>query len=330
MPTPLPPSSTRSCADGLFRWDARIRCCGRRNAWSAARSSACSPIARSSPTRPCAAISSARRPPFPRDRCSSRRFSRRPWFCSSVFISAAGTMRSTSSPSPRRSSSAAPTAAPSSSPGSRAMRSGSSTTAAARPTTGSTSMISGTRSVALLLLIPGVALAQTWELKELMRVMAEVPASRVRFVETRHIAMLTRPIELKGSLSYERPNRLAKHVESPFDELLTVDGESATLFNRTKGEQRFVSLREQPALGALVESVRATLAGDLPQLELHYRLEFSGTRGAWTLRLAPRDDKLKGYVETITLAGAGARLRRIETVEASGDRSVMRILHDAK
>lgn len=192
-------------------------------------------------------------------------------------------------------------------------------------------MISGARSVlACVLLAPTLALGQEWDLRALMRDMAQVPASESRFVETRHIAMLTRPIELKGSLSYERPNRLAKHVESPFDELLSVDGQSATLFNRTKGEQRFVSLREQPALGALVESVRATLAGDLPQLERHYKLEFSGPRGGWTLRLAPRDDRVKGYVETITLAGAEARLRRIEIVEASGDRSVMRILHDAK
>ena len=76
--------------------------------------------------------------------------------------------------------------------------------------------------------------------------------------------------------------------------------------------------------------LRATLAGDLPQLERHYKLDFSGARGGWTLRLAPRDAQVKGYVETITLAGAEARLRRIEIVEASGDRSVMRILHDGK
>ena len=160
--------------------------------------------------------------------------------------------------------------------------------------------------------------------------MAAVPASRTRFVETRHLALLTRPLELKGSLTYERPHRLTKHVESPFDELLTVDGEALSLVNRTKGEQRIVSLREQPALGALVESVRATLAGDRAQLERHYRVKFSGARQAWQLQLAPREAQLRAHVESIALSGAGARLQRIEVLESGGDSSVMSILHDGK
>jgi outer membrane lipoprotein-sorting protein len=192
-------------------------------------------------------------------------------------------------------------------------------------------MISGVRSLlALLWFASTLALAQGWNLDALMAEMATVPASRTRFVETRHLALLTRPLELKGSLSYERPNRLAKHVETPFDELLTVNGEALSLVNKTKGEQRFLSLSEQPALRALVESVRATLAGDRAQLERHYRIQFSGARDAWRLQLVPRDSQLRGYIESITLSGAAARLQRIEALESSGDRSVMTILHDGK
>lgn len=193
-------------------------------------------------------------------------------------------------------------------------------------------MTSGVRSAlaALLLVFTITAGAQTWDLGSLMQEMAQVPASSSRFVETRHIALLTRPLELKGRLSYERPNRLSKHVQSPFDELISVDGDALTLFNKTKGEQRFISLREQPQLRALVESVRATLAGDLAQLERHYRVEFSGTRGSWQMLLVPRDAKVRKYVQTIALAGAEARLARIEIVETGGDRSVMTILHDDK
>jgi hypothetical protein len=44
--------------------------------------------------------------------------------------------------------------------------------------------------------------AQSWDLQALMGEMAAVPASRTRFVETRHLALLTRPLELKGSLTY--------------------------------------------------------------------------------------------------------------------------------
>ena len=192
-------------------------------------------------------------------------------------------------------------------------------------------MTSGVRSwLALLLLASTPASAQGWNLDALMSEMAAVPASRTRFVETRHLAMLTQPLELKGSLSYERPNRLVKHVETPFDELLTVDGEALSLVNKSKGEQRSLSLREQPALGALVEGVRATLAGDRAQLERHYRVQFSGRRDAWRLHLVPRATQVRAHVESITVSGAAARPQRIEVLESTGDRSVMTIVHDGK
>jgi hypothetical protein len=191
-------------------------------------------------------------------------------------------------------------------------------------------MTSGVRSVlALVLLVPGLALG-AWDVKALMQEMAQVPSSQARFVETRHLAILTRPLELKGSLRYERPNRISKHVQSPFDELLSVEGDALTLVNKAKGEQRFLSLREQPALGALVESVRATLAGDLAQLERHYKVQLSGAREAWSLRLAPRGAQVRAYVETITIAGSASRVGRIEVLETGGDRSVMTIVHDRK
>ena len=192
-------------------------------------------------------------------------------------------------------------------------------------------MISGARSVyVLLLVLPALCFGQGFDLAALMREMAQVQSSTTRFVETRHLAMLTRPLELKGSLTYERPNRLTKHVESPFDEMLTVDGEALSMVNRTKGEQRFLSLKEQPALRALVESIRATLAGDGAQLERHYRVKFSGKESSWQLQLVPRDAQLRSYVESITLSGSGARVQRIEALEGAGDRSVMTILHDGK
>ena len=181
-----------------------------------------------------------------------------------------------------------------------------------------------------LLLVSTFSFSQTWDLQALMREMAAVPVSRTRFVETRHLAMLTQPIELRGSLTYERPHRLTKHVEAPFDETLTVDGETLSLVNKSKGEKRSVSLREQPALGALVESVRATLAGDGAQLERHYRVKLSGARDAWQLRLLPREAQLRAYVESIALSGAGPRVQRIEVLESGGDSSVMTILHDGK
>jgi outer membrane lipoprotein-sorting protein len=159
-----------------------------------------------------------------------------------------------------------------------------------------------------------------------MTEMSQVRESRAQFVEIRTIALLTQPVELKGTLSYERPRRLMKHVQSPVDEMLSVDGDTLTM--RSASRQQVISLRKEPAAGALVASVRATLAGDLAELERHYRVELSGARASWTLRLVPREARVRRAVESITLGGAGARLSRVDTLEANGDRSVMTIRHD--
>lgn len=190
-------------------------------------------------------------------------------------------------------------------------------------------MISGALRFFIALFVFPV-FAQAWDLPDLMQAMAQVPSSHARFVETRHIALLTGPVELKGTLSYERPHRVAKHVQSPVDELLTVDGDALSVVNKAKGERRVVSLREQPTAGALVAAVRATLAGDLGELKRHYEAELEGARAAWRLRLVPRDRQVRRYVASITLAGADTRVQRIESVETSGDRSLMTILHDGK
>ena len=192
-------------------------------------------------------------------------------------------------------------------------------------------MTSGARSLALLVAGLPQYKPQSWDLQALMQSLAQVPSSNARFVETRHIALLTQPLELKGSLSYERPNRLAKHVQSPFDELLSVDGDALTVCNKTKGEQRIVSLREQPAAGrAGGERARHARRRSRRSSSAITRSSFRARATRGRLRLVPRDARVSAYVDTITLAGSGARLERIESVEASGDRSRMTILHDGK
>ena len=171
--------------------------------------------------------------------------------------------------------------------------------------------------------------AQGWGLQALMQGMAQVSSSRARFVETRHVALLSQPLELSGILSYDRPDRLTKHVQSPFDERLSVEGDTLTLVSKSRGT-RVVSLRSEPAVRALVESVRATLSGDRARLERHYEAEVFGTEAAWTLRLAPRDAEVQAMVQSIVLGGSESRLDVIEVLEASGDRSKITILHDAK
>src|SRR4029453_10340205 len=109
-----------------------------------------------------------------------------------------------------------------------------STMRGARPTTGSISTISGMKgsiNLALLLaLIPLLAeAAPQLTITELMQMLGSVESASAKFVETRHSALLKSPLVLQGTLAYRRPDRLEKHVLSPYDERITVEGSRLSL-----------------------------------------------------------------------------------------------------
>jgi outer membrane lipoprotein-sorting protein len=152
-----------------------------------------------------------------------------------------------------------------------------------------------------------------------------VPAAKDSFTETKTSAVLSAPLVLKGSLVYQRPDRLEKNVASPYDERTVIAGDSVTIENRTLKQTRRFSLTSSAAISAFVASIRATLAGDRAALERHYSVQLEGKPESWTLTLTPRDPKLAALVKRIQIGGIAERLKRIDVEEATGDRSVMQV-----
>ncbi len=110
--------------------------------------------------------------------------------------------------------------------------------------------------------------------------LGSVERAHARFVETRHSALLKSPLVLEGTLAYRRPDRVEKHVQSPYDERITVEGGRLTLENRAQNRKKTLSVSGAPGLAALIESIRATRAGDLAALQRHYALQVEGSRDA--------------------------------------------------
>ena len=186
--------------------------------------------------------------------------------------------------------------------------------------------------VALVLAAAGVDCASAAEpaLVDLMRELASVPRARARFTETKHVALLKAPLTLTGTLSYERPDRLEKHVLAPYDERIAITGTQVTVENNTRGRTQNVSVASNPTLLALIESLRATLAGDLAALERHFEVTLERKVDQWTIALVPREPGTLALITRISLTGSGAQLRRIDIEEAGGDRSEMSIQDDTR
>jgi hypothetical protein len=176
----------------------------------------------------------------------------------------------------------------------------------------------------LLLAMPGSVLAQAPSdpgFEELMGLLRARARSHVSFTETHQMAMLKEPLTSSGELLYEAPGRLEKRTLAPRPETLILD--NGVLTARHGTHERRLELSAYPQVAPLVESLRATLAGDGAALERYFNVQFTGGLADWKLRLTPRDATLAQSVAEVILSGEQAAIHAVEIRERDGDRSLL-------
>ena len=173
------------------------------------------------------------------------------------------------------------------------------------------------------LLCPTFSSAADWDVEQLMQMLAQTRSGHVRFVETKTIAMLDKPVESSGELFYKAPDHLEKRTLKPKPETMVLD---QGLLQVERGRQKHsLRMQDYPELAAFIDSIRGTLAGDRQALERNFRLSLEGNRQSWRLQLVPDNDKMLAVVKRIDIAGEKEVVKRIEISQADGDSSLMRI-----
>lgn len=165
--------------------------------------------------------------------------------------------------------------------------------------------------------------APAWTLDRLMSTLAQHKSGRATFTETKYLSIATQPVESSGELVFVAPDHLEKHTLSPKPEHLVVDGDMLTVERNNR--KYTLALARYPELGAFIDSIRATLAGNRFALEQVYQVALAGRGDDWTLTLTPLDSRMLKVVSTITLDGTRDLLRSVAIRQADGDRSVMRL-----
>lgn len=177
--------------------------------------------------------------------------------------------------------------------------------------------------VGLGLMAGGAVQAQDWGVDALMQLLAQTKSSRANFVEQKYLSAVEVPLESSGELIYQAPDRLEKRTLKPSLESLVLDKD--VLLLERKGRKRSIPLQSYPEVGAFVESIRATLAGDRQALDQNYQVALEGKRDRWHLLLRPLQAKAAAMVSQVKLSGQREHVDTIEILQGNGDRSVMTI-----
>jgi hypothetical protein len=165
------------------------------------------------------------------------------------------------------------------------------------------------------------ALQGSGDLDEVLALLAMRKHGHVEFIEQKFIAALDRPIESSGELRFDAPDHLEQRTLKPRAETLVLD--SGTLSVDRGHTHRVMDLHAFPQVEPLVESIRATLAGDRGALEHLFHLEFTGGMARWTLTLVPLESKVKQLVAHVKIDGVRDQLIKVEIRQIDGDRSLM-------
>ena len=181
---------------------------------------------------------------------------------------------------------------------------------------------------AALALAAGTACAQGaagggFDLAALMGQLAQRKSGEARFTEERTVSNLDDTLRASGRLSFQAPDRFARHTEEPRPESMEVQGNQVVL--RRGGRTRQMALDAIPELAALADAMRGTLNGDALALQRHFKTRVSGNAARWVLLLTPLDTRLARSVQQLEIAGTGSEVRSIDLLLVGGDRSLMLI-----
>jgi len=164
--------------------------------------------------------------------------------------------------------------------------------------------------------------ADAARLEQVMALLAEGGGIRAEFEETRHLQILTEPIETRGVLYFAPPDRLARHTTYPGHSRLVVNGDQAAFRDETG--QQALDLGASEVARGLVGNLMVLLRGDLAGLRSRYTLSFQTEGPSWVLELAPRSPELRSVIDRQRVAGNGRVLLSLESWEPGGDRTLTR------
>jgi hypothetical protein len=154
-------------------------------------------------------------------------------------------------------------------------------------------------------------------LDDLFRDVAPYPVVRAEFEQTRRMAVMKRPLVIRGRLTFSRGQGVLWRIEQPY-RMSYVLGETRIVEIGEDGARRVREARDVPGLAQVSRFFRAMLGADPSVLREHFDVAARGDASRWTLELSPRQAQIGQFLEGLQLSG-GRFIEEIRIDEAGGD-----------
>jgi outer membrane lipoprotein-sorting protein len=175
--------------------------------------------------------------------------------------------------------------------------------------------------LALTLVAPAAsAEPETLTLEVLLEHMAKTRGVVAEFREEKTLALLAEPIESRGTLYFQPPDRFVRITHDPSATRLALVGSQMRFEDATGATQ--LDLADDPVARQFADNLMALWQGDRARLAKLYRLDFSAEGARWKLVLSPRNAPLDRFIQRIRLSGDGPAMREMELLEVDGDRTL--------
>lgn len=168
------------------------------------------------------------------------------------------------------------------------------------------------------LFIPSISpRAQSFSRDQVQATLSNYAVIRGDFVQTRHIALFSDPLESSGRFTLADGYGLYWQQTSPFD--ITILATDNALMQRiAEGPTEIITAAEQPAMLHFIRLMLSLISGDLLALEETFDYAFADQATHWTLVLTPHSAPLNELFHTIEVRGTGY-IDAVTIQEAEGD-----------
>ncbi len=171
-----------------------------------------------------------------------------------------------------------------------------------------------------------------------IRLPASDPAGRfklsepvqMRYQETRTLALLSEPWKGSGYLLADPSGTMVKLQLSPQRVIMVATPSRLLYFDSSSGERHRIRLPTSMPQAEGIVLLRQLLQGNFQPIRGHYHIEYVEEGKNWSLQLLPKDPESAPFRKVSMHGDLEGNRQVLEIVERDGDRSVTRMVLDAR